>query len=356
MFGWVKGLFSGKASRPVESSEAPDQRLEAKAAPAGKMAVNLAEWSGLAMTPQKKLDPKEREQAVELLAHIRAHFRAHKPPPSSFPALAAKVIDLVEQPSLDVNKLVHTISQDSAISAKILQVANSAAYARSASVEDLRAAVMVLGLREVANIAVGVAGRSLFDMEARAEFDMFAKHWNRLYQQSMTTAFAAGALALDRRLRSDHAFLSGMLHDVGKSIALRSLSGLMMTGKVTEPPSDAVVERLLDALHIELGYDMHTTWNLPAFCTQICQRHHEEEIDPKEVLLHVVRLTSGLSLLRGAYRETLARQVRQSIVALGITPRAGRSLGTQIEEFSDRVAIMFDIPIDPDLPAKKAAP
>src|SRR5262249_38456322 len=161
------------------------------------------------------------------------------------------IINLVEDPQCDVNRLVPIIGQDAAISTKLLNVSNSVAYRGMGEIQDVRSAILKLGMREVAQIAAGVAGSSLFDVTVRAEFELFTKRWRALFFNAMTVAFAAGWLSIDRNLgRPDRVFLGGMLHDVGKSIVLRSLSALVIGGTLNEPPSDAAVERVLEELHV----------------------------------------------------------------------------------------------------------
>ena len=366
MFAWLRDWLGGLGSErghgesgldaePVGVSDKAGaaRRVQSRAA---SRTFRLAAWSGLELPDAPPPDAGDDAQVAALVPLVKAHFAAQRPDPASFPALATRVIDLVEKPDVDVNKLVNMISQDSAISAKVLNVANSVAYRRSAEVQDLRAAVTLLGLREVANIAVGVAGRSLFDMEARAEFEVFARHWNRLYHQSMTTAFASGWLAIERRARSDHAFLAGMFHDIGKSIALRSLSSLVVNGKLSARCSDRVAERVIDEVHVELGVQMHSAWKMPRFLTFVCQHHHapRAEARPEYVVLHVVRVASGLNLLRWGHVEDLDVQIKRSIAALGLGERQVRALGAQILDYADRVATMFNIPVDADGPAQKA--
>ncbi|HEY5956162.1 MAG TPA: hypothetical protein VIV60_06405, partial [Polyangiaceae bacterium] len=61
--------------------------------------------------------------AVAALAErVTAHFEQHKPEPTSFPAIASRVIDLAEHPDVDVGRLAHLIERDPAICAAVLAV------------------------------------------------------------------------------------------------------------------------------------------------------------------------------------------------------------------------------------------
>ena len=52
-----------------------------------------------------------------------------------------------------------------------------------------------MGFKEVAQVAVGMAGRSLFEMESRAEHDVFPDLFGRFFHESLTLAFGVGGAA-----------------------------------------------------------------------------------------------------------------------------------------------------------------
>ena len=143
-----------------------------------------------------------------------------------------------------------------------------------------------------------------------------------------------------------------MFADIGKSIALRSYSKLLIEGKLQTRVADTVIERVLESVHLELGIAMHATWKLPAFSALICKHHHEPQLDAKEEFadLHMIRVVAGLNQLRWGYVEPLAAQVRQSIAALRLDERRLHELGEEMLEFETRAAKMFDIQLDPDRP------
>ena len=62
--------------------------------------------------------------------------------------------------------------------AEIVVTANSALYSGSgAPLDDLRSAVVTLGLQQVGAIAAAVSARALFEDQARAEYDLYPTLW-----------------------------------------------------------------------------------------------------------------------------------------------------------------------------------
>ena len=84
-----------------------------------------------------------------------------------FPVVASRLVELLEQPDADISAVEDLISRDQMITAQVLRTANSTLYAGAMPVENVSQALMRLGFREAANIAMAAACRSLFDMKDR---------------------------------------------------------------------------------------------------------------------------------------------------------------------------------------------
>jgi HD-like signal output (HDOD) protein len=77
----------------------------------------------------------------QLLEEIKTAVNFPSPP-----AIAMKVIELASDPDLDAAQLALLIGKDPALAAKVLRVANSPLYSKRPKSEDLRQALVVLGL------------------------------------------------------------------------------------------------------------------------------------------------------------------------------------------------------------------
>jgi HD-like signal output (HDOD) protein len=301
---------------------------------------------GIEVPREPALDAEQEAAEGELAEKILAHFRANKPPPASFPALSLQILNLVARPDAEVSELAHLIARDPALSAGILSVANSAFYRGAMEIETVRDAITRLGLSEVGRVAGAVSARTLFNPRMRAEQAVFAPRWNILFHHAVTVASGAAWLALrNRRVRSDRAYLGGLLHDVGMSVALRSLAALALDGKLDPRPEEARIERALDRIHSEVGGEAHQAWNLPQYLTVLAVRHHDAEIPAGEefVDLHAVRLASAVEDLRGPFAARAAREIVQSAGALQLGPFEVRALAAELREAEARTATLFGI-------------
>ncbi|BDU72413.1 HDOD domain-containing protein [Mesoterricola silvestris] len=301
--------------------------------------------SGAATPPPRPLSPAELEQVDLLAPRVLEHFSRNRPDPTSFPALAVRIIDLLNEPDVDMARLLKAISPDPAISINVLRVANSALYNRGSDITEMRMAVMRIGLRGVGEIAAGVAGRSLFDVGLRVEYEVFGTRWSELFLDTMAVAFGASQFAFEQHVgRADSAFLAGMFHDLGKSLALRSLAALVIAGEVEAPLPDPVVDEVLERVHVEIGCAVHGIWGLPAPLQDICRRHHAPEVPagPGDQEVHILRLVSGIHrLVKDPSDPRHLDETRQSISAMHLVRRGAALLHREMEQHVERVKLLF---------------
>ena len=340
--GWAFGPQDAapkpRAPAPVRSPVAPT-RKDDPSLPGGD--ANAAIWALLA----SETTTSEAAPRSPLGERLLAHYRAHPPDPASFPALAVRVMDLLEQPEMRVEELAKSVAMDQAIAARVLKVANSVIYRRGQDVEELPAAIVRLGLREVGQIAAGVAGRSLFDMEVRAEIETFRERLSRLFLDAMTIAYGASWLAVECRVgRPERAFLAGMLHDIGLPVALQSLARLIIGGQIPAPSDPAQIDALLADVHLEVGSDVSAVWCLPPYLLAVCAHHHDAHLpsEADNAELHLVRVVSGLQSLRRTGTARAVVETRDSLRALNMGRAATDKLLRQLETTEAKVAAFFD--------------
>lgn len=282
--------------------------------------------------------PTRDEEALEakIAQDVLEHFRKNRPAPSSLPAVALKVLGVVSEPEAGLGAVTKLIAQDPALSAGVLKVASSAAYSGAQEVTALRDAVTRLGATEVARIAGTVAARSLFQAQVRAEFQRFNSLFTQMFNESVVTARGAAWLALRvKGANADQCFLAGMLHEIGRTVALRSLASLTLGGLRIDEKSISI-ERILEAVHVEIGGEVHQEWNLPRFSTLVAMRHHDLGLptDSEYRDVHLVRLASSMVQLRHhTWRfEAIRSEVNESAAALKLDAFVLRSFETELRE------------------------
>jgi putative nucleotidyltransferase with HDIG domain len=200
---------------------------------------------------------------------------------SALPTLPAVYVELEAQLNTDdasMAKLGEIIAKDPAISAKLLQLANSSFFSRSQRILDPAKAVSLLGLDLVRSIvlAVGVIGG----------FKILIKDFSvdNLWQHAMLTAAMAGAIAkaesVDRET-ADAAFSAGLLHDIGKLLIVAQLPerfhAIVEQMKSDNTSMAAAEKKILGTTHAAVGAYLLGLWGLPMPIVQAVAFHHAPE-------------------------------------------------------------------------------
>src|SRR5262245_7975919 len=85
----------------------------------------------------------------ELEAHLRSFVTFPSPP-----GIATHIISLAQYPNIEMGKVAKAVSMDSALTTKVLRIANSPLYAQRRRSENLRQALVVLGLNATLTLAL----------------------------------------------------------------------------------------------------------------------------------------------------------------------------------------------------------
>jgi len=279
----------------------------------------LATWDTAARTPMTDEDAAAASVLRELVVE---HYRSDGKEAAPFPLLAMELIGTGARRDWDVAPLAALIGKDPVIAARVIRAANSAYSAGVREVETLRDAVVRLGTRAAAGVAVTAATRALFDGEARAIQRTFRSSWERLWQHAVRTA--AGARWLARQLGQgdpERAFLGGLLHDVGKTFALRSLAALVVEEQIRASVEERIAWELVDAAHVEVGTELAVFWNFPEYLTSVCMMHHAGAASPLPEV-ELVRLVSAVDdvVFDPWHRAGLDADLEQACAALGVQP------------------------------------
>ena len=173
-----------------------------------------------------------------------------------------RIVDLAEDPETGIAEMADVLEQDPALTARMLRIANSALYAQRRKVNNLRQAVMLLGLNGVMSLALGFSLLGAFAVDAKASA-MVEKIYHR--------AVLAGEIARDlgQRLQvaaSDSLFISGILQDVGV-LALMRIYGEVYTELLVKADSHQELGRLeiaeFEHDHAEIGAWLIRRWHIP---------------------------------------------------------------------------------------------
>jgi len=183
----------------------------------------------------------------------------------TLPEVALKVREVADDPDTDIEKLASVIGGDAALSARIIRVANSPLLRASRAIEDLRTALMRLGIQYTCNIATGLAMEQMF----QATSDLVDMRMRDVWSRSSEVAGISHVLCKHyTRLRPDQATLAGLVHKIGVLPILTYAEDhpALLKDSLT---LDAVIERI----HAPIGDLILRTWGFPDELAHIPTQH-----------------------------------------------------------------------------------
>lgn len=184
------------------------------------------------------------------------------------PDVASRVLSLCQDPDGDASKLSTLIQSDPALAGNVLRIANSAAYAAREPIVSLQQAVSRLGMTAMGDIAVAAAvNNRVFNARGR-EADMKA-----LRTHAAATGIWAREIARLRRRNVEAAFLTGLLHDVGKPILLQAALEITKSAPVDEE----TLSNVIHSLHATMGAHVLNKWKLAHWMAAAIDGHHDIE-------------------------------------------------------------------------------
>lgn len=130
----------------------------------------------------------------------------------TLPEVALRVRDVAEDGESNLQDLEKVISNDPALSARIIKVSNSPIFRASQEIRDMKMALMRLGMEYTANIATGLAMEQMF----QATTSIVDKRMREVWQRSSEIAGMCHVLCKHlTSLRPDQATLGGLIHQIG---------------------------------------------------------------------------------------------------------------------------------------------
>jgi len=289
--------------------------------------------------------PAVTPEEQRIIDAVKGHFAVSRPGPAAFPSVAMQILDLVRYPDIDLNELSRYIRVDGALAGGVLALANSAVYRAVRRIDTVKEAVARLGMSEVARLAAAISMKSIYSPEGAGAQKGYEPVWAGLFFHAASVARCASELAKQKVAPTpgvEQAFMAGLLHDVGKGVAMRSVSELSQYGKIPVLSVDDA-RKLIHRVHVDFGAEMHKVWQLPPTLAEVAAHHHLASPPGDAPFVHLVRLVSSVDLLRRepATSPWAAGEAMQSARTLKLGPARVKALGTDLETAEAWVKTVF---------------
>ncbi len=198
----------------------------------------------------------------------------------TLPDVAMRIARMVDDPSSSASDIGREISNDAALTARLLRIANSAAYGQNRKIATVSRAITVLGVRQVRDLTVGLTAVRAFDGISNdlVTMEVFWRH-------SVLCAVAAGQIASRRdAARTESPFVAGLLHDIGQLVLysrapVAARESLLMMADAPDDLGLYLCERTVLAFdHGAVGASLARNWGLPDSLIECIEFHHEPHL------------------------------------------------------------------------------
>lgn len=194
------------------------------------------------------------------------------------PGLYTELTEAVSNPHTSMADVGQIIERDPGMSAKVLQMVNSAFFGTSRSVANVQQAVTFLGLPQIRQLLLVLEVFNSFEQPKNKKLRYFSMTYER--EHALLTAKIARALVSAKD--ADHAFTGGVLHDVGKLVLATGLpdrfAEVFHRSLIEDRRIDQLERSEFGVSHAEVGAYLLALWGLPDPVVEAVAFHHRPDL------------------------------------------------------------------------------
>ena len=192
----------------------------------------------------------------------------------SLPEIALRINKLIDDPSSTAQDIADLISQDAALTIRLLKIVNSPFYNFSAQVDTISKAITIIGTRELRDLAMAT---SIVEKFNAIPGDLVSPE--SFWCHNIACATAARTIAKQLNIQNpERFFIAGLLHDIGKLVMYLATPELSKQVIELSNLPDVDITQLEEIAfgfnHGELGAELIKAWNLPAMLLETTKFHH----------------------------------------------------------------------------------
>lgn len=194
----------------------------------------------------------------------------------SLPVLYLEVVGLLQNPASTIATISKVIGKDLGMSAKILQLVNSAFFGLRRTVSSLEEAVNLLGIETIQSLVLSIHAFNQLKPSPIPGFSL-----ENIWHHSMAVSSLARRLSRAEGVelpRAEEAVIAGMLHDIGRVILATNLpqayAEVLAQAKHSGRPLVECERAAFGANHAEVGAYLLGIWGLSDPIVEAVAYHH----------------------------------------------------------------------------------
>jgi putative nucleotidyltransferase with HDIG domain len=196
----------------------------------------------------------------------------------SMPALASKLVSVVNSPESSAEDAAKLIEKDPALTSKIIRLANSAFYGMPRTISSVSSAVVVLGFNTIRSVALSAAIFNMFPRDSNAGSFDYLRFWRHSIVSGMVARLLARRILNFVLIDPEGAFCAAILHDIGKLIFQQyfpeECGAACRLAFEKSIPLIRAEEEIMGITHARIGSILADKWAFPPDLENAIVYHH----------------------------------------------------------------------------------
>ncbi len=227
---------------------------------------------------------------------------------ASLPTIYLKIEEALNNANCSNQYLIDILSEDTALSARLLRLSNSAMFNFPNKIDSIFQAITIIGTQQLRALVLASSVMKIFKdiPQELINMEMFWRH-------SIACAVSARIIASLRRAANiEYYFLAGLLHDIGRLIMFKEvpteISEAIQLAAKKQQLLFIVEKEVLGFDHAKLGGMLLKDWKLPPQLVESTAFHHSPrrsaDFQDEVAVVHVADIIAN-SLQLGSSGEHL---------------------------------------------------
>ncbi|MFO1500697.1 MAG: response regulator [Verrucomicrobiota bacterium] len=221
----------------------------------------------------------------------------------SFPSLYLQMMAEVNNKNRSLETLAGIVAKDPAMTAKLLQIVNSATFGRARKMSTPFEAIHYLGVNAVHSLVLSAHVFASCEASPPLPGVSMQALWNHAVQTALLSRLILQTEGVELE-EAEAAYTAGLLHDIGKLMLLQNLrkefeAALTLAANEGIPLFQAET-RVLGASHAAIGAYLLGLWGLPAEIVEAVAFHHTPALSGLRMLGPLAAVHVANSLLQNA--------------------------------------------------------
>jgi HD-like signal output (HDOD) protein len=206
------------------------------------------------------------------------------------PSIVFELNEIIADPLSSSTDIARLVNQSPSLAALLLKIVNSAFYGFRSKIDSISRAVVMIGSREISNLALGITIMETFKDIPRQVMDVTS-----FMEHSLGCGIVARILAAYANITTtEQLFVSGLLHDIGRLVLCRYFPQIMSCILADARQADTSLmqteRRMIGNTHTQIGKKLIQKWKLPYALENNVLYHHNPSASPNPEPAAIVQL------------------------------------------------------------------